>query len=89
MNVGTLTCKKDRKEIIYGKKPVVQLTLSGEFMREFESGWQVYKELGYKVDACVSGLTRHAHGYLFIKKEDYESGNYNIPEKVRLFNKSW
>lgn len=88
MSDGNLLCRKDRKEILYGKKPVVQLTLSGEYIRDFTSGWEVYKELGYKVDSCVAGLTRHCHGFLFIKKEDYESGNYIIPEKVRLFNKS-
>lgn len=87
MHSGYLIQKENRKEALYGKCPVIQLTLSGEFIKEFESGWAVFKELGFKVDSCVSGLTRHAHGYLFIKKSDYESGNYIIPKKVRLFNK--
>jgi len=87
MCVGNFVLKENRKEVLYGKCPVIQLTLSGEYMREFDSGWSVYKELGFKVDSCVAGLTRHAHGYLFIKKEDYECGNYKIPKKVRLFNK--
>jgi len=87
MTNKVLTSNENRKEILYGKKPIVQLSLSGEFIKNFDSSWEVYEKLGLKVNSCVSGLTRHCHGYLFVKKEDYESGNYNIPEKIRLFNK--
>lgn len=88
MKTKILEQRADRKQVLYGKTPVVQLDLLGNFIKEFDSGWQVYKELGFKVDSCVSGKTRHCHGFLFIKKYDYESNNYSIPKKIRIFNKS-
>lgn len=86
--VGLLLPKENRKSVLYGKTPIVQLDLSGNFIRYFDSGWQAYKELGFKVESCVSGKTRHSHQYLFIKREDYEKGNYTIPSKIRIFNKN-
>jgi predicted DNA-binding protein YlxM (UPF0122 family) len=84
---GFLELRKDRKEVLYGKTPVIQMTITGDFIKEFDSSWQVYKELGYNVWSCLSGICHHCHGYLFVKKDDYKSGNYTIPEKIRLFNK--
>ena len=88
LSQGVLIGKEDRKSVLYGKTKIVQLDLYGNFIRYFDSGWQAYKELGFKVDSCVSGKTRHSHQYLFIKREDYEKGNYDIPKKIRIFNKN-
>lgn len=85
---GTLSVAEDRKFVLYGKIPIVQLDLNGNFVKEFDSSYAAYKELGYKVDSCVSKRTRHSHCFIFIKKSDYLSRNYELPQKIRVFNKN-
>lgn len=88
MRDGTLSKAKDRKFVLYGKTPIVQLDLEGNFIKRFDSSYAAFKELGYRVDSCVAGLTRHAHCFIFIKELDYISKNYKIPDKIRVFNEN-
>lgn len=84
---GRLPISEDRKRVLFGKEPVVQLTLHGEFVAEYESSYRVYQEKGWGVSTCVSGFTRHCQGFVFLKKTDYESGYYSLPVFIRRSKK--
>ena len=41
------------------KKPIIQYTLDGEFVKEWESAWQIERELGYhhnKISSVCRGI---------------------------------
>lgn len=88
MRDGTLSTAENRKSVLFGKTPIVQLDLNGNFIKKFDSSYAIFKELGYNVSSCVLGLTRHSHCFIFIKESDYISNNYEIPNKIRVFNKN-
>lgn len=80
---GTLIDNPKRYEAAYGKRGVVQLTLDGKFVKQYDSQHAVYKETGWKVDGCLSGRCKHSHGFLFVSIDNYKSGNFVIPDKIR------
>ena len=95
---GTLGCSmpdvakkkisKFQKEL--HDKVVLQYTLSGEFIREFQSAREASQILGFghtSVSNCASGLEREntLHGYIFIYKEDIES----LPRRLKLCKDHW
>lgn len=52
-------------------KPVIQLTLKGEFLKEWECLNDVHKELGYdrkNIGLCCKGIAKQAHGYKWMYK---------------------
>lgn len=60
------------------KVPVVQLTLNGEFVREFDSYASAAKEVDGKISAiieCCNGNLKSAYKYIWIKKDDYNPNN--------------
>ena len=49
-------------------KPVLQFTKSGEFVREWKSGMDVQKNLGYtqtNISACCLGKYKSAYGFVW------------------------
>lgn len=65
------------------KVPVVQLTLQGNFVKEFDSYANAAKEVGCNASSimsCCNGELKSSHGYMWIKKEDYNNNNV-IPYK--------
>lgn len=71
------------------EKIVIQLSVDGNFIKEFTSAKNVSIELGYNssapITACCRGELFSAHGYLWIYKEDYN--DMNVQNKVK-YNKS-
>lgn len=60
------------------KVPIVQLTLQGEFVREFDS----YTEAAKNVDGdpspiicCCNGDMKSAYGFIWVKRENYNENN--------------
>lgn len=81
---GRLSLREDRKQVLYKTEPVIQLTPRGDFVSEYKSSYQVLKQKGWMVSSCLSGVSRHSHGYVFIRKSDYESGNYTLPITLKI-----
>ncbi len=55
------------------KKPVLQFSRDGEFIREWESGIQIQKELGYNqgnISLCCLNKVRTAYDYVWKYKEN-------------------
>lgn len=53
------------------KKPVLQYTLSGEFIKEWDSSIDIERALGYhstSISACCLGKRSSAHGYIWKHK---------------------
>ena len=53
-------------------KPVLQFTLDGEFVREWESTIEIYRELGYSqgnISSCCLGRLKSAYGFKWKYKE--------------------
>lgn len=69
--------RETRNEIIrksreHLKKPVLQYTLDGQFIREWDSCLAVEKELGIKngnISSCCKGKQKTAYGYIWRYKE--------------------
>lgn len=54
------------------KRPIIQHTLDGEFVREWESAWQIEQELGYnhsKISLVCRGIRKTAYGFIWKYKE--------------------
>jgi hypothetical protein len=52
-------------------KPIIQLSKSGEFIREWESSRHPTRELGFRqgcIMNCISGLQKSAHGFIWKRK---------------------
>lgn len=81
INYGTRTQKT--------KKPILQFTKDGEFIKKWDSGTQIEKETGIKqnkISACLKGRCKTTAGYKWVYEKDYEK----IPFKVfdlELYNK--
>ena len=64
--------KKLCKSHDHEKKPVLQYTLYGQFIREWESCLAVKKKLGYNdshISSCCKGKKKTAYGYIWRYKE--------------------
>ena len=51
------------------KKPILQYTLDGEFVREWQSATDVGKNVNDGICKCLKGKTKSAYGYLWKYKE--------------------
>lgn len=71
LNYGTAQERKAQKH----NKPILQLDLNGNFIKEYESITQASKELNIKIDyisSCCLGRRRKTKGYVFKFKNDKE-----------------
>ena len=59
-------------------KPVIQLSLDGEFIAEFPSSIEgaesLGKSSGKNINSCCRGKSKTAYGFIWKFKEDYNSG---------------
>ena len=65
-----------RKSREHLKKPVLQYTLDGEFIKEWDSLMQIERTLGYynsNISACCKGKLKTCHGFLWRYKSDVEN----------------
>ena len=63
------------------KTPVVQLTISGEFIAEYESSYQAYLTTGishWNILNCCYGDCKSAGGFMWICKKDYNANETYI-----------
>ena len=54
------------------KRPIIQYTLDGEFVREWKSAWQIEQELCYnhsKISLVCRGIRKTAYGFIWKYKE--------------------
>ena len=83
-NLNLMSCKENQnwgtrnKRMVenrkgYGKrKPVLQYDLDGNFIKEWESGQEVKRQLGYSqgnIASCCRGIYAYAYGYKWKYKE--------------------
>lgn len=63
------------KSCIYGKRKVVQLSLSGEFIAEYNSLAEAYRTIEEIDNGCISqaclGRRENAYGYKWVYSEEY------------------
>jgi hypothetical protein len=55
-------------KIIDNRKPIIQYDLNGNFIREWESGQQIKKELNYTphhISACCTGKKKEYNGFIW------------------------
>lgn len=53
-------------------KPVIQRSLDGEFIREWKSMSEIYRQLGFKqgaISMCCSGKRKQCYGFIWRYKE--------------------
>ncbi|MGW6611834.1 NUMOD1 domain-containing DNA-binding protein, partial [Peribacillus butanolivorans] len=70
------------------RKPVIQLSLDGDFIKEWESATEVQRELGIhqtNISYVCKGKKKSAGGFLWIYKEDYSL--QKVSDKVKFFKK--
>ena len=54
-------------------RPILQFTLNGEFVREWECAADVGKEVKDNICHCLKGRKKTAYGYLWFYKDDINS----------------
>lgn len=77
-NIAQVACRCNSKKVIYTNKvkhPVLQYSLSGDFIKQFDSLCQAAKSCGNKnkyvqISACCRGKLIQACGYLWKYKDD-------------------
>ena len=55
------------------KQPILQYSIFGNFIKEWESSYEIEKELGFKsnlIRACCNGIQSISKGYIWIHKTD-------------------
>lgn len=67
---GTVGLKRTKESIeLFVKKiskKVYQYSLDGNFIKEWNSGKEIYEELGIDVYACLKNKTKTSHGYVWL-----------------------
>lgn len=81
---GVAQRKDDHMKHVYNIKPIIQLDLSGNFIKEYSAINQVKIQAGINPFSNLQGKSKHAGGYLWLYKSDYINGNYEIPDKNKL-----
>jgi hypothetical protein len=85
---------EENKSYLY--KPVVQLDLNGNLIREWKSLKFIVKELGISkssVRSCCNGQFSSVHNYIFLWKNDYDKFTVNnnlmteISERLKIIEK--
>jgi len=65
------------------KVPIIQLSMSGEFINEFSSSIEATNILGFSTRSAISnvlnGRSKSASNSFWVKKELYEKGEYTLP----------
>lgn len=51
-------------------KAILQFSINGDFIKEWKSGVEVFKELGYTVYNACLGKVKKTHGFIWKYKED-------------------
>ena len=86
-NMNIANSKHDRGDV---SKPIVQLTLTGEFIKEFKSSSQCERITGLKqgnINACLRKKTKQAFGYVWVYKKDYNKlHDYSIFDKIYQYS---
>lgn len=62
-------------------KPVLQFTKEMEFVRKWESGTQVQRELGFygtSITKCCKGKLKSAYGFVWGYEKDYERIQFKV-----------
>ena len=63
------------------KQSIVQLDINGNLIQEFESISDAIKQTNSKnISRCLNSHRNFSNGYYWVKKEEYDSGNYQIKE---------
>ena len=70
-NYGTRNEKVSNKL----KKPILQCTLDGEFVREWSSATDVGKEVMTNIRNCLRGKQKTAYGFIWKYKDDINTSN--------------
>ena len=78
---------KEQKEKMAQKRkiPIVQLSIDGEFIKKWDSGIDVKRELGINnanIVACMNGRQKTAGGYKWMYESDYFKSNKKIDKEV-------
>jgi hypothetical protein len=81
--------RKGLKNLAPKKKPVVQLSLGGEFISEFESGTEAGRQLNIHqsdISLACRGERNHAGGFLWMYLDDYynQENDFVIPTNFQL-----
>lgn len=66
-------------------KPILQFTLDGQFVREWECSSDITKELGFSRSSifnCVWGKTKSSHKYKWIYKEEYLKNTVDTQKQI-------
>lgn len=77
INFGTRNERVVKAESI----PILQFSKTGEFIRKWESGTQIEKELGFynsNICMCCKGKIKTAYRYVWGYEKDYEKINFKV-----------
>ena len=82
---------EETKKLISDAKSqvIVQLTLDGDFIKEWKSARDIYIKLGYRQEALcgnLCGASKSYDGYIWIYKDIYNSENFDIKKYYRINN---
>lgn len=70
---------------IITKKPIIQLTLDGKFLREYNNLSEAHKETSIlNISKCCKGEINHAGGFIWVYKENYKQDGYNYNGIVKF-----
>ena len=67
-NLQWITCRDNVRK--GNNKPVLQFTLDGEFVREWECAADVRREVNKHINHCLKGKNKTAFGYIWKYKDD-------------------
>ena len=81
-NYGTRN-KRASKKMINGKlaKPILQFSLKGEFIKEWESISEIKRQLNINVSYTLLNKTIHTYNYLWFYKDGF---SYELLEKQKI-----
>ena len=72
-----LWCKENKNE------PIIQLSLQGEFIKEWKSATEVQEQLGINrknISQCITGKNKTAGGYKWVTHEQFNLVLYKVKE---------
>lgn len=79
------------REKVWNIKPIVQLTLDGEFVSEYKSMREVEEKLGISEGTLWGALNKNrgniCNNFIWLFKEDYDAENYEILSKFNIINR--
>jgi len=79
-SLGRNTSEQTKEKLkLINNIEIIQLSLDGEFIKEWISGHEAARQLNYKssnINRCVNGFIKTYKNYLWVKKGDYNNNNY-------------